>query len=134
MAILCVYLPRYSITCFGPPNGRLAYTTQFLVKRFSINDLSLIPLCLNRATYFARYTLLSAFAGNKYFPFGVMVLKYPFASTPAPGTMQCRCACLPAKAGMQAKGLPPSMENTDHSSLQSFIACKLMNCFPCSFK
>jgi hypothetical protein len=30
IAILWVYLPRYSITCFGPKKGRLAYTTQFL--------------------------------------------------------------------------------------------------------
>lgn len=30
MAILCVYLPKYSITCLGPAKGDLAKTTQFL--------------------------------------------------------------------------------------------------------
>ena len=58
-----MYLPRYSITCFGPPNGRLAYTTQFLVNRFSIpcvRELGSSSGCRNRVLKDAR-----TLAGNR---------------------------------------------------------------------
>src|SRR5690606_21802847 len=66
MATLWVYLPKYSITCLGPPKGLFAYTTQFLEKSLSVKLWSLIPLALNKATNFARNTLLIAFTEKRY--------------------------------------------------------------------
>src|SRR5690606_15090261 len=91
MATLWVYLPKYSITCFGPPKGRLAYTTQFLVKSFSIKSPSVIPQALKEATNFARNTLLSAFTGNRNLSVLTFFLHFPCIVRPPPGTMQCRC-------------------------------------------
>src|SRR5690606_40490796 len=93
MATLWVYLPKYSITCFGPPKGRLAYTTQFLVDKAFIKAPSPFPEARSRATNFARNTLLSAFTGNKYLSVLTFFLHFPCLVMPPPGTMQCRCGC-----------------------------------------
>ena len=93
MATLCVYRPRYSITCLGPPNGRLAYTTQFLMNKLSSKFLSSIFCALKHCTYFALNTLLIAFTENKYLLLRNCFCHWPCASTPPPGTMQCRCGC-----------------------------------------
>jgi hypothetical protein len=48
-----VYIPKYSITCFGPPKGRLAYTTQFLANKVFINAPSTLPEARSSATNLA---------------------------------------------------------------------------------
>src|SRR5690606_3772663 len=93
MATLCVYLPKYSMTCLGPPKGLFAYTTQFLEKSLSVKFWSLIPLALNKATNFARNTLLIAFTEKRYLSVLTFFFHFPCLLIPPLGTMQCRCGC-----------------------------------------
>jgi hypothetical protein len=93
IATLWVYLPRYSMTCLGPPKGRFAYTTHCLVNKLSNSDLSHIPCVRNSRTYLARKTWLSALTENRNLLDRIFCCHLPLASIPPPGTIQCRCGC-----------------------------------------
>src|SRR3954452_24120868 len=90
MATLWVYRPRYSMTCLGPPKGRLAYTTHSLLYNVFRNCLfkpSLpaeshlsspsINWCLN--------TLLIALTGKRKVPLCFDGFQQPAALKPPPG-------------------------------------------------
>ena len=83
----------------GTVSAEGGYTTQSLANSVSINGFSANDFSRSMQTYFARNTLESAFTGNKYFPLTVKRLNTPCTSTPAPGTMQCRCACPTGHSG-----------------------------------
>src|ERR1044071_4406072 len=98
MATLCVYLPRYSITCFGPPKGRLAYTTQSLL--YSVFRTFLSTVMLLASSQFSRAsinlclnTLLIAFTGKRKLPLFFDDFQHPAASNPPPGTIMCTWGC-----------------------------------------
>ena len=94
MAILWVYLPRYSTTCFGPRKGSLAYTTHFRLKSFRATVCGITtPLLRSSFTNFARKTFASALDGNKYLPSLLAVFHFRLNPIPPPGIMQCRCGC-----------------------------------------
>src|SRR5665647_2697634 len=95
MAILWVYLPRYSITLLGPLKGRLANTTQsFLYNSFTSSlFISAGNLSLSNAINLPLKTLLMAFTENKYLPLVFAVFHFPCLVSPPPGTMQCKCGC-----------------------------------------
>jgi hypothetical protein len=88
MAILWVYLPKYSMTDCALPKGRLAYTTQFLANKALRTCGSMATSLESAAIYFALKTLLSALTGNRNFPSALMFTQFPCLSTPPPGTMQ----------------------------------------------
>ena len=64
--LMCI-AAGYSITCCGPPKGRLAYTTHCFANRLSLSDLSSIPLLRNCCTYFALNTFAQCLYGEQIF-------------------------------------------------------------------
>src|SRR3970040_270787 len=94
MAILWVYLPKYSTTYFGLPNGFLAKTTQgFFHKSCLICWYFIGSFTLSFSQYFALKTFDKAFTGNKNLPSFLMFFHFPSLPTPPPGTIQCKCGC-----------------------------------------
>src|SRR5574343_901370 len=94
MAILWVYLPRYSTTDFGLPKGLLAKTTQ----AFCHNSLRICSYCIgsllfNFSQYWALKTFDKAFTGKRNLPSQRIFFQLPCLSIPPPGTMQCKCGC-----------------------------------------
>src|SRR5690554_2116480 len=94
MAILWVYLPKYSTTVLGVAKGRLAYTTHFFLKTASYISCGMLnSLFLNSVTYFALNTLLMDFTLNKYLLLFFAFFHFPALLNPPPGTIQCKCGC-----------------------------------------
>ena len=88
IAILWVYLPKYSTTWGGPKNGCLQYTTQSLPKSFSVRSFPSWGCCFLRpATNRALKTLLSAFTGKRNLPLFFAYFHLPVGVIPHRG--QC---------------------------------------------
>ena len=117
-------LPSYSITCFGPPKGRFAYTTHSFKKRLSKSTLSAKPHCREFCTNLVLKTLLMAFTGNKNFLLCFKCCQWFFLFTPAPGTMQCRCGCMLRLCSSR-------LLRTGQAWMQVTYHAKLQNCFTC---
>src|SRR5690554_893357 len=91
MAILWVYLPKYSTTVLGVAKGRLAYTAHFFLKTASYISCGMLnSLFLNSVTYFALNTLLIDFTGKRNFSLFFAAFYLPDLLKPPPGTMQCK--------------------------------------------
>lgn len=94
MAILWVYLPKYSTTDFVFPNGFLAKTTQgFFHKSCLICSYFIGSFALSFSQNFALKTFDKAFTGNRNLPLLLLFFHCSSLSTPPPGTMQCKCGC-----------------------------------------
>src|SRR5680860_599701 len=133
MAILLVYLPKYSTTYSGFAKGRLQYTTQSLANRLSLNPCGRVNSLRTCSTKRALKTLLIAVAGNRYLPLLLAYFHFPLAETPPPGTMQCRCGCRlrfwPQVCSIATMpmvpprnlGLAPKSRNTLHALLNKMV-------------
>ena len=90
MAILWVYLPRYSTTDFGLPKGFLAKITHgFCHNSCRICSYFMGSFALSFWQYFALNTFDKALTGNKNLPFVGLFCHCPSLPIPPPGTMQC---------------------------------------------
>ena len=83
IAIIWVYLPKYSTTDFGLPNGFLANITQdFFHKSCRIYWYWIVNFALSLPQYLALKTFNNALTGNKNLPSALLFFHFPFLLLP----------------------------------------------------